>query len=865
MMKNNRKTDKSLSLQRHFMKSYRKNTLALFLCFTLSITLITALLILIHTNHKLENIRRQILHTDADCCIAEINSGKVQKLIADPDLKWYALEQAEYGLYQKNCQSIYLFRGDDNYITLTAKLQEGRLPQAENETAAERWTLLNMGIEPECGQEIEIYDESKKQAVLFQLVGILSDMAGNKKYGVRALYAPVKSGGEDSYTVYIRFQDGTDYDKKVTDICEKLNIKAGKVSRCPGREDLRELRLTDLKIISVLLLVNMVVFYGIYRITMISRTNQYGILRAIGMKRRQLQRVILSELYEIYLVSVPAGVISGVLIALFISALSGDSGGEMYLNNRKIFFSPVIPAFQIGVCLAVYALLTGFSAYWNVKKMMRLPVPELITGCGEKQQKRSITALCIPRWKIRDSYSKTDTLFYLGRKYIVKDKLTSVFVILTICVGVTLFTGLACQKKIAESFRDDTAEMNYLNGQYEMGAMSVDSALNGIDRDCVKDIASLPGVHAMKTQAGIPVRVIDDTPAERNDSYYDEINEAYLKMRGYPLAGFDGQNQIYKSVLYGYNQNALAELKKYVIAGDFDENGLKSDEIILSILRMDDTKQNEFPGNYKEGTPLMQYRPGDEIRVKYRRDFQTARQSYETLSDCPAEYGYKTYRVSAIVSFAYMYDSNHTVYPLLITSDEQVRDLCPESHIQRIYIDGGTSLTGKEQENLEKQLIRLGSRNKNIATRSLISEIQYNHMLYQKQMVYIMGISIISFLLVLINMVNNLNYRMQIRTREICMLRAIGMSVKMIRRMMIFENAILTSCGVMLAYLCSGPVQRYLYHQSDMKAFAHPYRFSYPAFVTISVLAILTGILIAAFLSGDWRTRRIMERMNQAE
>ena len=51
------------------------------------------------------------------------------------------------------------------------------------------------------------------------------------------------------------------------------------------------------------------------------------------------------------------------------------------------------------------------------------------------------------------------------------------------------------------------------------------------------------------------------------------------------------------------------------------------------------------------------------------------------------------------------------------------------------------------------------------------------------------------------------------------MLRAIGMSVKMIRRMMIFENIMLGVFGVALAYLASVPVLRYLYGQSDMRAF----------------------------------------------
>lgn len=261
----------------------------------------------------------------------------------------------------------------------------------------------------------------------------------------------------------------------------------------------------------------------------------------------------------------------------------------------------------------------------------------------------------------------------------------------------------------------------------------------------------------------------------------------------------------------------------------------------------------------------MQYRAGDEIRIKYRQDFDTNHMAYEQLTDTDGSYSYKTYKVAAIVSFAYMYDCNITVYPLLITSDDQVEKLCPDSHIQRMYMDGEENLTEDDREQLERRLIRLGSRFQGISTRSMMSDIRKNEMLFRKQMVYVVGIAVISFILVLINVTNNLNYRMKIRTQEICMLRAIGMSVKMIRRMMIFENIMLGFFGVALAYLASVPVLRYLYGQSNMRAFGHGYRFDYTAFFGISFMAVLLCILLAGRLSKDWKTKKIMEQMNKVE
>lgn len=862
-MERQEEADSRLCLRHRFMRSYKKNTLALLSCFVLSVTLITSLLILVHTNHKMENIQGKMLFTDSDCSINEIDGSKVEKLASDPDLEWYAVKQLEYPEYQKDFQDNHLERGDSRFITLTAIVEKGRLPKTEHEVAAERWALLNMGIEPVCGQEVEIYSEKENRTETYKVVGILSDVPSNKKYGVKTLYAPIKSGGEDSFSVYVRFRDGTDYDKEVSKVCRDLGIEKKQVKKCPGREDIQGLWLTDFKFISVLLLITMIVFYGIFQITMMSRRNPYGILRAVGMQAGQLRRLILSEMYEIYLLSIPVGGILGIGIALLISELSGDSSQEIYLNNEKISFAPVIPIWQIAVCIAVIALLIGLVGYFTGKKIVREPVPDLIANHGNKVN-LSVLFMRHFHWnRNEDRHGRAYTLFSLGSKYILKEKKTSIFVILTICAGVTLFTGLAYQTKIAEHYREDTAEMYYLNGQYEMGTLHINSTADGVSRECAEEISSLEGIRSIKTQAGIPVRVIDDKKIKRNDAYYKERNEAFLKYQGYPLAGNDGKDQIFKSLIYGYNKNALSELKKYVIDGNFDENGLKDDEIILSILHMDDTKNNPYPGNYKEGTPLMQYRAGDEIQVKYRKDFDTGQLPYEQLTDTEAQYCYKTYKVAAVVSFAYMYDCNITVYPLLITSDDQVQKLCPDSHFQRIYMDGEEDLTEKDRDKLERKLIQLGNQFQGISTRSMISDIQKNEVLFRKQMVYVAGIAVISFILVLINIINNLSYRMQIRTQEICMFRAIGMSVKMIRRMMIFENTMLGLCGAVLAYFCSIPVLRYLYRQSDMRAFGHKYQFDYPAFFMISAVAVLLCILLAGRLSKDWKTKKIMEQMNK--
>ena len=47
-----------------------------------------------------------------------------------------------------------------------------------------------------CGKNEEIYDEKAGRTEVCNLVGILSDVPSNKKYGVKMLYAPISLKGK---------------------------------------------------------------------------------------------------------------------------------------------------------------------------------------------------------------------------------------------------------------------------------------------------------------------------------------------------------------------------------------------------------------------------------------------------------------------------------------------------------------------------------------------------------------------------------------------------------------------------------------------------------------------------------------------
>ena len=73
------KTD-NIILHRRFLIFYRKNTLALFFSFALSFMLASAMLVLIHTNHRTENIEYQSMFSPSDCFIEDLSWKQAEML-----------------------------------------------------------------------------------------------------------------------------------------------------------------------------------------------------------------------------------------------------------------------------------------------------------------------------------------------------------------------------------------------------------------------------------------------------------------------------------------------------------------------------------------------------------------------------------------------------------------------------------------------------------------------------------------------------------------------------------------------------------------------------------------------------------------
>lgn len=201
------KQQETFSLHRRFLSFYKKDSLALFFCFVFTFMLSSAMLVLIHTNHRTANIEYKTIFTPSDCLIEGLSYQQVMQLKQSPAVCHLALEeQSSDSGYSRNGKSFYLHKGDDAYVTLMAAVTEGRLPKEPDEIAAEKWVLLNLGIRP-LPNETFTYQDSSGHTKTGKVTGILSDMRGNIAYGTLHLYTAIEQTEDTLYLAYLTFHE----------------------------------------------------------------------------------------------------------------------------------------------------------------------------------------------------------------------------------------------------------------------------------------------------------------------------------------------------------------------------------------------------------------------------------------------------------------------------------------------------------------------------------------------------------------------------------------------------------------------------------------------------------------------------------
>ncbi|MDN4475105.1 ABC transporter permease [Demequina sp. SYSU T00192] len=246
-----------------------------------------------------------------------------------------------------------------------ATLVEGEGPAADDEIVLDLDSAPRLGYA--IGDTVSVATEAGVEE--FTLVGLVRFGESNSLQGATLGYMTdarsAEINGDDGYEqISVIVEDGADQDAVAEAIGEILppdtRAITGEAKAAEQTEQFDELlQYIDIFAIAfalIALFVGAYIIVNTFRIIVTQRTREFGLLRAIGVSGRQLRTMILLEALVVAVVSATIGIVLGYLGALGLSTLVEAFSGDIF-GTVTLPLDAVVWGYSLGALVTIVAAI----------------------------------------------------------------------------------------------------------------------------------------------------------------------------------------------------------------------------------------------------------------------------------------------------------------------------------------------------------------------------------------------------------------------------------------------------------------------------------------------------------------------------
>ena len=511
-------------------------------------------------------------------------------------------------------------------------------------------------------------------------------------------------------------------------------------------------------VIAIIMFTSIFVIRNSFNISLTEKTRELGILASIGATTKQLRKSVLFESIIYALISIPLGIIIGILaigIVLFIVNNLLTSGGVEIIDNFNLKL--VISIIPISIAVLTSFIMIILSAIKPAIRASKISPIDAI---------RSSNDIKIKSRKLHTS-KLTKKLFgiegEIASKNFKRSKKKYRTTIFSIFLSIVLF--LSMQSIVSNVF--DVSSTQYVKRDYNM-YVSSSKRTNKERLDYFEEITNLNGIENYVLEKSAILDI------DKN-----HITKEHLEI----------YNTTSSVAIYAIGEKAYNSYLK--------ELGLTYDEANGKAI-LYDTNINYVYEEGKDGVKRVEYRmtdfnEGDNISyIQKKYDLQTG---YEI------EVGSGNIEVIKITDKLPMGDLLKTSqYPTLIVSDAMIEKFD--------YTVGNLYLKANNTEKLQEQISDIDKSNiSNIYNIEADVKAQNNIVLVIS--IFLYGFIIVISIIGITNIFNTITTNMALRNREFAILKSIGMTDKQFKKMIRYESlfyglkALLFGLpvGILLSYL----------------------------------------------------------------
>lgn len=761
---------------RYLMASKRKSILTI-IGIVLSVALITCIGLFLKgiQSAEVDSIKND--YGSWHVQYSKVDSNLLSKIKSNPKVEKSGLVEHGTGVIVGEKITLQPLIATDKALELLPyRVNKGRLPNNKNEVALEKWVLTYIDKNAKIGDKIKFQNKQ------YKLVGLLDNDIMDEIQNKTVFLSKSNDVNIKNSKLFVEVSSKTNLNKAVNElkslasnktVNENNNLLTVEGSG-PASYTKSLLGVVGI-IIGIVVIATIAVIYNSFQISVVERMKQFGLLRAIGMTPRQLKNMVLREASILAFISIPLGLLSGILAINIIEIVFKLIGSESVLP-MKVSISPEVLLISAAVgIVSVYisALLPAFFA-GRISPLVAINSRMSITKEKIKNRKSRIVG------KIFGFEGE------LAAKNIKRNKKRYRITVFSIIISVVLFITFKSFMNMVLNVNGDTNESNNINFSVLTSSGGEDKS---IDDKSVKELEELSTVKKVyKTYGVCGFSEYLSTDKELND--VRDLGDVYsrTKINGTVKTMMkDGYVEV-------YDKNALEDSKKYVTSGNIDENKLNSENGVIAIVN------GTLKGDKKRYSgKIANIKVGDEIELNKNGENAVNLKKVKVLAVVnrePIRYDFSTNGLKLITT------------PTVAAKLNDVQDIKPYGV--------GIQIKDLKQENTAKtQIDKVVSENPSL---QMIDNIDSNRK--SKSSILMIKILIYGFIVVVslissVNIINTLTTNIILRKREFAALKAIGLTQSGLKKMIVLEGLLYGIVGTIYGSILSSILSYFMYKEFE--------------------------------------------------
>ncbi len=724
---------------------------------------------------KIENIKGHVL---VDTICLENYEGFADKKFLGND-KGVTSEFKGYNVvgYDKKALSM-----------LPIKIESGRMPENADEIVIGTGTLQFLKSPPNVGEKIEleitpgsigndggIIKEGEAYIKEYKVVGYLDSW---KSYPFRMnaiTLCDSESLKIDSHnSIYIKLKNSSKIKQDVSQILLDATISQNGPTAVKVSYNDKVLRLlfqaedkTNIALIACLVFLGLIVIismiaviYNTFNISIFERVSQFGLLRCVGSTPSQIRCMVFKEATILGGIGIPIGILLGTIAMQVLFSFLSFIAPSLPFGDLKLIISPYIIAlsFIMGF-IAVY-----LSAFGPARKAGKISPMEAVKNIGSLK-KEKLGKISSARF--------AQLLFgaegWMAQKNLGRNRIRLVITVLSMIISIVLFI-------VFSSFIDLAYKTGLNDTDNEMVNFTIQNKIDlygdvTITPEEIKELASLPEVKTLFTyykqfyKSGgevilLPKDKVSSKLKDFADSWYGQhlFEGEYIK--------FD------KSHVIALGDNVTTILEKYLEQGDININTMNKENGVI-VVETGEVYNTETKSKMVLKTSNL--RPGDMIKIKVPG----------TATD--DSNGFREFKVMAVLKqgiWGEKFNENGGIN--IYTTEKIYKDLTSKNkqpHMILIEVKSGQD-TKLLKERLQDYVQRYPDMLSNDYDEQMKEYFQSNIIIS----IFVYGFFCIIALIGCVNIINTISTNIILRTRELSILKAIGMTQNGIKKLICLES-----------------------------------------------------------------------------